>query len=285
MATPMNHDTSRSAETNAGVGRLFNLDLPALKKTGRVFPEQSDPSTIHRVLDVACGAGEWAVAATQASPQLQITGIDDSSELIASARTYARASRLDSVRFVVMDPLHPSDLPDASFDLVNVRFMVGFTPLAAWPEIIEACLRLTQPGGIIRLTEGDTLITTSPACEKLNDLLARALWLVHHQLFPPTPSGQNLLITPLLPRVLRNAGVTQLQQVAYITDFSADMEAHTEIAHEIARTYQRIQPWLVHMGLTTQEEVEQTYQQMLAELQAEDFGGVGFYLTVWGRKP
>jgi SAM-dependent methyltransferase len=285
MATPINHDTGQSAEISAGVGRLFNLDLPALKQTGRVFPEQSDLSTLHRVLDMACGAGEWAIAAAQASPHLQITGIDSRSEFIDSARAHARASRVDNANFAAMDPFHPFDLPAASFDLVNLRFMVGFTPLAAWQGIVEACLRLTRAGGVIRLTEGDTLITTSPACEKLNDLLARALWQAHHQLFPPTPFGQNLLITPLLPRVLRNAGVTQLQQAAFVTDFSAGREAHTEIAQEIARTYQRIQPWLVHMGVTTQQEVEQLYRQLLVQLQTEDFGGVGFYLTVEGKKP
>ena len=38
-------------------------------------------------------------------------------------------------------------------------------------------------------------------------------------------------------------------------------------------------------GVTTQEEVSQAYQQMLAEMQAEDFSAVGFYLVVWGKKP
>ncbi len=288
MATPMNHSTGQSASTSVEVGRLFNLDLPALKKTGRVFPEQSN-ATFHRVLDVACGSGEWTIRAAQASPQLQIVGIDASLELIDSARSQAEARHLDNVRFMVMDPLRPSDLPDASFDLVNARFLVGFTPLDAWPELINVCLRLLQPGGIIRLVEGDELITTSPACEQMSDLLARALWQAHHQLFPPTlfrgkNLGQNLLITPLLPNVLRNAGLTPLQ-AASVTNFSAGMETYTEITQEIEQVYQRIQPWLVQRLAIPQEEIEQVYQQMLTEMQADDFGGVGFYLTVWGRKP
>src|SRR5260370_141532 len=204
--------TNESAGSSAAE-RLFNLDLPALKQTSSVFPEQPDLITSRRLLDVACGTGEWALAAAQAAPHLQITGIDRS-DLIDSARTRARASHLDNVTFTVMDPLHPSDLPDAFFDIVNARFLVGFTPLAAWPEVIGTCLRFLRPGGLIRLVEADELITTSPACEKLQDLLARALWQVHHHLFPPTQFegqnlGQNLLITPLLPRVLRNAGLTQ----------------------------------------------------------------------------
>lgn len=284
MAIPSNHDTGKNAEVS-GAGRLFQLDLPALKQTRRVFPERSDLSTLNRVLDVACGAGEWVIAAAQASPHLQITGIDSRSEFIDSARTHARESRVDNANFAVMDPLHPVDLPAASFDVVNVRFMVGFTPLSAWQGIAQACLYLTRAGGLIRLTEGDELITTSKAGEKLNDLLARALWLAHHQLFPPTPFGQNLLITPLLPRVLRDAGVTQLSQTAFVTDFSAGREAHAELAQQIAGTYQRIQPWLVHMGVTTKQEVEQLYRQLVDELQVEDFGGVGFYLTVEGKKP
>jgi SAM-dependent methyltransferase len=289
MATPKNHDTSQPTSTIALVGRLFNLDLPALKQTGRVFPEQSDLFTIERVLDVACGEGEWTIAAAQAFPQLQIVGIDKRADLIESARRHARTSRVDNVRFTVMDPLHPDALPDASFDLVNLRFMVGFTPLESRPGLVKAYLRLLHTGGIIRLVEADELITTSPACERFTDLLSRALWLANHHLFPPTlfgghNLGQNLLITPLLPRVLRNAGIRP-HQAASVTDFSTGMEAHTEMAQEIARTYQRIQPWLVQVGLCTQEEIEQVYQQLLAELQAPDFGGVAFSLTVWGQKP
>jgi SAM-dependent methyltransferase len=268
-------------------GRLFNLDLPALIETGRVFPESDH--TFRRVLDVACGKGEWTIEAAAASPQMQFVGIDTSPELIDQARSQAGARHLNNVSFAVRDPLHPPDQLDASFDLVNVRFVAGFLPTTAWPELISACLRFLPPGGIIRLVEGDELITTSPAAERLTDLLARALWQAHHQLFPPTlfrgkNLGQNLLITPLLPRVLRNAGVTP-HQAASVTNFSAGREAHQAIATEITQVYKRIQPWLVHMGVTTQQEVEQLYRQLLVELLDEDFGGVGFYLTVWGRKP
>jgi hypothetical protein len=40
-------------------------------------------------------------------------------------------------------------------------------PTTAWPVLIQECMRITRPGGIIRLTEFDTYGTTnSPAVEK-----------------------------------------------------------------------------------------------------------------------
>jgi hypothetical protein len=53
----------------------------------------------------------------------------------------------------------------------------------------------------------------------------------------------------------------------------------------MATTYRLVQPFLVEAGVTTQGEVEQVYQQMLSELQSEDFLAVAFWLTVWGTKP
>ena len=69
--------TSPFAEQRAGTTRLFNFDLPFIKKTDQPLPEQADISPIHRVLDIASGSGEWAIAIAQAYPHMQIVGIDN----------------------------------------------------------------------------------------------------------------------------------------------------------------------------------------------------------------
>jgi len=54
---------------------------------------------------------------------------------------------------------------------------------------------------------------------------------------------------------------------------------------DFAHTYRLVQPFLIKMGVTTQEEVDQVYQQMLAEMRSDSFCAVGFNLTAWGKKP
>jgi len=50
--------SSSLPEQGMELPRLFHFDLPPLKQTGQPFPEQTDISSIHRVLDIASGDGE-----------------------------------------------------------------------------------------------------------------------------------------------------------------------------------------------------------------------------------
>jgi ubiquinone/menaquinone biosynthesis C-methylase UbiE len=191
-----------------GLSHLFQFDLSALKQTGQAFPERQDVSGIQHVLDVACGSGEWTIAVARANPDMQVVGIDNNAQFIEEAQT--KAQGVTNVSFLHADPLDPRDLADSSFDLVNARFLVGLLPLEIWPNLIQTCLRLTRRGGIVRLTEGDIPITNSPAFERMNELLSRALWPTYH-IFP---TGENLVITPLLRRLLQQAGCQDIQKAA-----------------------------------------------------------------------
>src|SRR5438270_8393850 len=82
MASPSDFSpgiTSAGSEQfrRMGLSHLFQFDLSALKQTGQAFPERQDVSTIHHVLDVACGSGEWAIAVARANPHMQVVGIDN----------------------------------------------------------------------------------------------------------------------------------------------------------------------------------------------------------------
>jgi len=43
--------------------------------------------------------------------------------------------------------------------------------IGEWPALVQECLRITRPGGILLLTECERGISTSPALEELT-----ALW-------------------------------------------------------------------------------------------------------------
>ncbi len=263
---------------------LFAMDLYEIGK-GRVLPELADElAGIHRVLDLWCGRGEWVIATARAHPRMQVHGIDTNAGSIEAAAQQARLAGLGNASFGALDPLQVP-IPDGGQDLVNARFVVDAISLDSWPLLVREGLRLLRPGGILRLTEADTIISGSVATERIGALLSQALWLAQRNLFPPTSNGQSFLITPKLGRSLRDAGCLDIKYTAFVTNFSNGMPAHTAISQNLATVYQDVTPFLLEQQVTTQEEVESLRAQMFSEMQAETFNAIGFYLTVVGKKP
>jgi len=98
-----------------------------------------------RVLDVACGAGNFAFFAAKAG--CQASGIDIAANLISKARERAAAEKLP-VDFTEGDA-EELPYPDAEFDLVVSMWGVMFAPR---PERAAAeLLRVCRPGGTIAL--------------------------------------------------------------------------------------------------------------------------------------
>ncbi len=269
-------------EQGVKIPRLFNFDLPRLKQAGQAWPEQADVSSIHRVLDIASGTGEWAMLAAQAHPQVPIVGIEPDTQLVESARAQARTRGVENVSFTVMDPFEPLDLPDGTFDLVNARYIVGLLRADAWPRVLAELVRVSRPGGVIRLSENDLPITSGSAFEKLSAMIGRALFQTKRSF---SPDGRLLCITPMLKGLLQDAGCREVQQAVSVTNFSAGMPAHKELCQDFAQTYRLVQPFLISTGVTTQQEIEQVYQQMLSEMESERFRATGLSLTVWGTRP
>ena len=260
--------------------RLFNLDLPQLLQTGQPLPEQKAP--FHHILDVASGNGEWALLAAQAWPEAEIVGIEDNSELLEHARAQAEARGIKNVVFTALDPFQPLSLSENTFDLVNARYLAGLLSASAWESMLAEFVRVTRPGGVLRLTETDLPITNSVAMEQLSSWIGKA-YATTKRSFSPT--GRTLSMTPMLLRLLQYAGCQDVKQMAWTTNFSATTPASTSVTEDLARTYQLLQGFLVSVGVAGAEEIEQAYQQMLTDMQSEWFAASAISLTVWGIKP
>ena len=128
----LNASSSSLPEQGMELPRLFHFDLPPLKQTGQPFPEQTNISSIHHVLDIASGDGQWTISAAQTLPQVQFVGIEGQAGLVEQARAQAKQEGVTNVTFTLMDPFAPLDLPDGAFDLVNARYITGLLEAAAW---------------------------------------------------------------------------------------------------------------------------------------------------------
>jgi ubiquinone/menaquinone biosynthesis C-methylase UbiE len=95
------------------------------------------------LLDVGCGGGQSAIRLRELYPHLQITGIDLSEDMIASARKRAHHRGL-AIHFQVADA-QALPFPDASFDVV-----FSFGSAKHWADPLRGlgeCWRVLKPGG------------------------------------------------------------------------------------------------------------------------------------------
>jgi len=286
MKSEPNENTYFIKDSGAELARLIEQERVFSKALGGWLPEHPDLSTFlapfERILDVACGSGGWGISLAQAYPHLQVEGFDIDKRMINYANAQVKASRLDNARFRVMNALDRLDYPANFFDLVNVRFM-AVLPSAAWPSVIQEFMRITRPGGIIRLTEAEAYsLTNAPAFETLSGMFLQAFKRTGHGF---SPDGRNSGLTPLLRPLLEKAGCQNVQIRPFVIDWSVGREEHEPIRQDIRVFTQLLQPFIAGTGVATQEELERLYLQADMEMMSEDFYALWYFLTAWGEKP
>lgn len=274
------HDSGAELARLAAQERLFS------KALGGSVPEQPDQDNFfapfQRVLDVACGSGGWLLSLAQAYPHLQVEGFDIDERMINFANSQARAGGLNNARFRVMNALDPLDYPNDHFDLVNVRFM-AVVPSGDWLRVIQEFLRITRPGGTIRITETEAYsLSNKPAFEKLSGMFLLAFKRSGRGF---SPDGRSSGLTPMLRPLLQRAGCQNVQIKPFIIDWSAGREEHEPMRVDVSIFTTLLQPFLAGVGVATQEELEQLHREADIEMLAPDFCAHLSFLTAWGIKP
>jgi ubiquinone/menaquinone biosynthesis C-methylase UbiE len=264
------------------LARLVQQDRLVTEAMGGLFPEGQTLPEGGRLLDLACGPGGWTCEVAFQFPHVEVIGVDISPSIVEYATTSARSRGLPNVQFLVMDVRQPLAFPDASFDLINGRFLLSFMVPDAWPRLLAECRRLLKPGGVIRLTESECGLTTSPSVEHYFGLMTAALKRAGQSF---SPDGRHIGITPVLPRLLRRAGFQDVRLRASAAEWSSDAPMHYAFFKDMFVAFELIKPFLLKTGVISREELEPLYQQAIAEMQADDFCAVWTWLTVWGQKP
>jgi len=270
------------AESGTEMARLINQERLLTKVMGGVFPERFDLSHASHILDVGCGPGSWVLEVAFENPKIKVVGIDISRLMIEYARAHAEAQGMDNASFRVMNALEALEFADNSFDVVNTRYINAFMLKTSWPLLMKEILRILRPGGTLLLTECEWSITNSLVFEKMGEMLTRVGTLTGRSF---SPDGRHLGITPMLGRFLREAGFVDMQKKAHVLEFSAGTEDYGDTYQDLMAGLKLLEPYLVLAKMTTAEEFDELYQQALTELMLDTFCGVGFMLTVWGKKP
>lgn len=286
MSTQPSKDASTyfiDIESGAETARLIQQAYLLTNQLGGLFPEKfalPDAST-HAILDVACGPGLWALDAAYTYPEISVVGVDINETMVKYANAQALAQGLHNVSFEIMDVLKPLDFADASFDVVHARLLQGFMPRAIWPIFMQECWRIIRPGGRIILVECETPFTNNAMVEQLSALANRA---VHLAGLGFSPDGRHTGITPMLRRFLKDAGYQDIQHMAHAIDFSVGAEVHASTVQELGVLAELLKPFLVKMGVITQEELDSLFAKMMMEGYTDEFCGLWYYLSAWGQK-
>ena len=273
------------SESGAEMARLMQADKLVTQAMGGVLSDLHRLSQVRRILDVACGPGGWALEVAFTHSRVEVVGVDLSKTMVQYANAQAKARGLNNVRFAVMDARQPLNFPDGWFDIVNGRFLIGFMFKEDWPKLVKELMRITRPGGVIRLTEfNDSGVTNSPALEKFQSLGLRAMYEAGRS-FYPIQEVRNHAITPMLGYFLQEAGCQNIQEKAYILNFSVGTKAFESNYITWKMTAKQVQPFLLKMGAATQEELDALYEQMVVEMIKPDFRALWYITSVWGEKP
>ena len=179
-----------------------------------------------------------------------------------------------------MDALSILDVPDASLDLVNLRFAVSFVRTWDWPRLLSEMLRIAHPGGVVRLTDEEIIHhSISPASIQFCEMLLCALFRSWH-LFAQESTGLTAHLAPLLTRY----GCQQVQTRAYALQYRAgtpEGEAYIEDGAQVLRT---LRPFLQKWGCMSKD-YDAIRHQAHEEIQRPDFCATWHLLTAWGIKP
>lgn len=111
-------------------------------------------ATPARVLDIATGTGDVAIALARRLPEARITGVDLSEGMIAVGRRKVAAAGLEGRVELLQGDSMALELPDASVDAITVAYGVrNFEHLL---QGYREMMRVLRPGGLLCVLELST---------------------------------------------------------------------------------------------------------------------------------
>jgi SAM-dependent methyltransferase len=288
MSTPTNprreHPSTyfvadRSSEEE--LTRVVVQDQMLTSGMGGVLPEQPDPTAFHRVLDVSCGTGGWLIEVAKTYPTIgQLVGVDVSSKLVEYAQEQTAVQKLDDrVEFLSMDALRMLEFPKGFFDLVNLRCGWSYLRTWDWAKLLHEFQRISRSGGVIRVTEGEIVQSTSPALTQLSELFLKAVFQAGH-FFTPNGNG----VTSELTRLFRQNGIQSVQIRAHVLELRAGTPEGQAFYEDMKHAYRTFLPFL-RKWTRVPDDYEDIYQQALKEMRQPDHVATWNLLTAWGTSP
>jgi ubiquinone/menaquinone biosynthesis C-methylase UbiE len=205
-------------------------------------------------------------------------GTDIGGKMLAYARDRAAAQQLTQrVQFRAKDALRMLEFPDASFDLVNQRLASSWLRKWEWTKILSEYQRVTQPGGIIRITDANLIECNSPALTKIRKLMLTAFYR-SGRFFKEEGSGLTSEIVPLMTR----HGIQDVKSWAFTLMYRGDTEGGEYFRQDMVLAFHVLLPFF-QKWTRVPDDYQEIVLQADKEMQDPDFVVEWTFLTAWGR--
>jgi ubiquinone/menaquinone biosynthesis C-methylase UbiE len=256
-------------EHRAGEIERLRIQAEAMAPDTRTMLDRIGVQAGWRCLDIGCGPGGITrLLSERVGPGGRVVGLDMNEQFLA----HARANAPPNVEFLRGDAYH-SGLPDASFDLVHLRFVAS---TAGDPErLIREAMRLTQLGGVVALQEPDASTLNChpphPAWERLKEALLGAFAGV----------GADLTLARALYALARQAGLAEVQY----RPFLIGVRSCDPMVDYLPSTVESLRGTVLRLKLMSETELSTALAECRAHLR--DPGTVFTMYTVaqvWGHK-
>jgi SAM-dependent methyltransferase len=256
--------------------RLINIGM------GGLLSEQPEPERFTSVLDVGCGPGGWLIEVAKAYPNIQrLVGIDINGKMLAFARKQAKSEGVsDRVEFLTMDAIREINFPDTAFDLINQRLGMSWLRTWDWTRLLQEYLRISLPGGTIRITEMNFMPvrSSSSALLQLCDLMVKASYQAGH-LF--RQEGDSLLNE--LSALLSRHDIRNVQCYPYSLEAHGGTLEGELLADDMQRLF-RTTRFFLNKWVRLPDDYDEIHQRMVREMNAPDCVTITNFMTVWGTK-
>jgi ubiquinone/menaquinone biosynthesis C-methylase UbiE len=245
-----------------------------------LLPVEVDLSKVWRMLDVACGSGQWVRDMATWSPEITIVGLDRQEEVVEQARRLSHIWRLDNTGFLVGDMFHMDIIEDNSFDLVHARFLGPVVAPQQWPALLQECLRVCHGGGTLVWTEAGFPTTNSAACLRWWQWMQQAI----------TRLGYTPDVTPSMERLLgdvhnvNGADGMRVQRVETVLDLSVDTPLHKQVYRHISSLLDATKPLLLRTEVADKQELDAVCQQMVIDVYSDPFQATWTLTTMLVQK-
>lgn len=126
--------------------RLFSFGMDSTWKSDLISALIPRARHARHALDVACGTGDLGFSMAAHLPDVQVTGVDPSAEMLAIATARADATTHDRVAF------HRGEmatLPAATSSIDVITAGYGFRNVPDLEAAVRECARVLRPGGTL----------------------------------------------------------------------------------------------------------------------------------------
>ncbi|MGO8950535.1 MAG: class I SAM-dependent methyltransferase [Ktedonobacterales bacterium] len=223
------------------------------------------------ILDVGSGTGRWAIQMAQQFPGANVISLDIEAPVVRQSAVLG--TQPENCVFVEGDVLKGLAFPDASFDLIHQRLLMGAIPGQAWPSVTQELVRVTRPGGWVELVEAAPVPSNTPALAQLHAWMRAATQM----------RGLDITIGSRIGDLLSRAG---LRQVVYqelpipIGPYGGRLGTMAETQYDAL--FQTFRPILVARGMTDAQTFDSVMRGAHREIAAYRFTSP--YYLAYGQR-